>query len=116
MPKFEFESGGKKWELEAPDQNAAIAAWNSTQQAQGSTMGAFGRGVGQGLGRTALDLGAAMVPGGPTAARFIGRTLERYDPTGATQAVSGFVNEPSQSTAQTAGQFTGAALPAFTPM
>lgn len=116
MPKFEFEKDGKKWEVEAPTSDAAIAAWNSTQGGgDGSSLGDFGRGVAQSLGDTALTVGGALVPGGPTVGRFLGRTLQKSDPTGASQAVSKFINEPSKSTAQTAGQITGAVAPALIP-
>jgi len=117
MPKFEFEKDGKRWEVEAPDQAKAIAAWSSQhgQQGGGSTMGDFGRGMGQGLGRAALDVGRVITPGGPAAADLIGRTLREHDPTGASQAVSKFLDEPSKSKAQTAGQFTGGFVPALIP-
>jgi len=109
MPKFEFEQSGKKWEVEAPDQQAALNAWKSTQGGQqgGSTMGAIGKGIAQGAGQIAEDIGRVTFPGGPAAFRQVERLP------GLRQAKE-WIEAPG-STAQNVARMGTSALPAFTP-
>ena len=106
-----------RWQDDPIIKPSANAGWQQDPIVRqgGGGIGGFAKGFAQGAARDVQSLGELVWPGGPAAARAADRWLGEHDPTGISKRVSQWIDEPSTSTAQTAGQFTGGFAPALIP-